>query len=130
MWVVQRRLVFPSPLFVFSAGLRPVAFCAIARPEGFQAMLREAGCGVVETIAFADHHAYEMQDMERILEVGRQLTATGFVTTEKDRVKLTTMMRERLETLGPLMVVELEAEFADANAVVSVLETRLGAQTA
>jgi tetraacyldisaccharide 4'-kinase len=130
MWVVQRRLVFPAPLFVFSAGLRPVAFCAIARPEGFQTMLREAGCGVVETIAFADHHAYEMRDMERILQVGRQLNATGWVTTEKDRVKLSAIMCERLETLGPLMVVELEAEFADANAVVSVLETRLGAQTA
>jgi tetraacyldisaccharide 4'-kinase len=130
MWVVQRRLVFPAPLFVFSAGLRPVAFCAIARPEGFQTMLREAGCGVVETIAFADHHAYEMLDLERILQVGRRLNATGWVTTEKDRVKLSAIMCERLETLGPLMVVELEAEFADANAVVSVLETRLGAQTA
>ena len=61
MWVVRRRLVFPAPLFVFSAGLRPVAFCAIARPEGFQAMLREAGCGVVDTIAFPDHHAYGMR---------------------------------------------------------------------
>lgn len=130
MWVVRRRLVFPAPLFVFSAGLRPVAFCAIARPEGFQAMLREAGCGVVDTIIFPDHHAYGMRDMDRILEMGRQLNATGFVTTEKDNVKLTATMRERLETLGPLMVVELEAEFADANAVMSVLESRLGAQTA
>jgi tetraacyldisaccharide 4'-kinase len=91
-------------------------------------MLREAGCGVVETIAYPDHHAFEMQDMERILEVGRQLNATGFVTTEKDNVKLTAAMRERLETLGLLMVVGLEAEFADANAVVSALEMRLGAQ--
>jgi tetraacyldisaccharide 4'-kinase len=130
MWVVRRRLVFPAPLLVFSAGLRPVAFCAIARPEGFQAMLRESGCGVVETIAFPDHHAYGMRDMERILEVGRRLNATGFVTTEKDNVKLTKAMCDRLETLGPLMVVGLEAEFADANAVVTALETRLRAQTA
>ena len=130
MWVVRRRLVFPAPLFVFSAGLRPVAFCAIARPEGFQAMLRESGCGVVDTIAFPDHHAYGMRDIERILEMGRQLNATGFVTTEKDNVKLTRAMCERLETLGPLMVVGLEAEFADATAVVSALETRLGVQTA
>jgi tetraacyldisaccharide 4'-kinase len=129
MWVVRRRLVFPAPLFVFGAGLRPVAFCAIARPEGFQTMLREAGCGVVETIAYPDHHAYDVRDVERILEVGRQLNATGLVTTEKDSVKLSATMRERLETLGPLMVVGLEAEFADANAVVSALETRLGAQT-
>jgi tetraacyldisaccharide 4'-kinase len=130
MWVVRRKLVFPAPLFVFGAGLRPVAFCAIARPEGFQAMLAEEGCGVVETIAFADHHAYGMRDIERILEVGRRLNATGFVTTEKDDVKLTARMRERLETLGPLMVVRLEAEFADADAVVNALETRLGAQPA
>ena len=130
MWVVRRRVEFPAPLFVFGAGLRPVAFCAIARPEGFQTMLRDAGCGVVETIVFADHHSYGMRDMERILEVGRQLNATGFVTTEKDNVKLTASMRERLETLGPLMVVGLKAEFADVDAVVSVLETRLGAQSA
>jgi tetraacyldisaccharide 4'-kinase len=130
MWVVRRRLVFPAPLFVFGAGLRPVAFCAIARPEGFQAMLTEAGCGVVETIAFHDHHAYGMRDMEHILEVGRRLNATGFVTTEKDNVKLTAFMCQRLETLGPVMVVGIEAEFADANAVIGVLETRLGAETA
>jgi len=130
MWVVRRKLVFPAPLFVFGAGLRPVAFCAIARPEGFQAMLTEAGCGVVETIAFDDHHAYAMRDMERILEVGQRLNATGFVTTEKDNVKLTKAMCDRLETLGPLMVVGLDAEFADAAAVVNALETRIGAPTA
>jgi tetraacyldisaccharide 4'-kinase len=130
MWVVRRKLVFPAPLLVFTAGLRPVAFCAIARPEGFQAMLTEAGCGVVDTIVFPDHHAYGMRDMERILELGRQLNATGFVTTEKDNVKLTKAMCERLETLGPLMIVGLEAEFADANAVVSALEARLGEQRA
>jgi tetraacyldisaccharide 4'-kinase len=128
MWVVRRKLVFPAPLLVFTAGLRPVAFCAIARPEGFQAMLTEAGCGVVETIAFPDHHAYAMGDIERILEVGRRLNATGFVTTEKDNVKLTKAMCDRLETLGPMMVVGLEAEFADADAVVNALETRLGVQ--
>lgn len=130
MWVVLRRLVFPAPMRVFTAGLRPVAFCAIARPEGFQAMLRESGCGVVETIAFPDHHAYAMSDMERILEVGRRLNATGFVTTEKDNVKLTKAMCERLETLGPVMVVGLEAEFADADAVMRTLEARLGVHTA
>jgi tetraacyldisaccharide 4'-kinase len=129
MWVVRRKLDFPAPLFVFGAGLRPVAFCAIARPEGFQAMLLAAGCGVVETIAFDDHHAYCLRDMERILEVAHRLNATGFVTTEKDQVKLTKTMCERLETLGPVMVVGLQAEFADPDAVVDVLETRVGVQT-
>jgi tetraacyldisaccharide 4'-kinase len=122
MWTVRRKLHFPAPMFVFGAGLKPVAFCAIARPEGFAAMLMEAGCGIVETVAFADHHKYAMADVERVIEVAKGLNATGFVTTEKDAVKLSAAMRERLEAVGPLMVVALEAEFADAEKVVATVE--------
>jgi len=125
MWVVRRRLRFPAPLFVFGAGLRPIAFCGLARPEGFASMLAEAGCGIVETVAFQDHHRYNMADVERVVEVAKGLNATGFVTTEKDAVKLSVAMRERLEQLGPLMVVALEAEFDDPAAVVRALELRL-----
>lgn len=130
MWLVRRRLRFPAPLFVFGAGLRPVAFCAVARPEGFQAMLAEAGCGVVETVAFADHHAYSMRDMEKIVAIAKSLNATGFVTTEKDAVKLTVSMREWLEMVGPVIVVALEAEFADSEAVMQAIEAKLEARTA
>lgn len=125
MWMVRRKLHFPAPLRVFGAGLRPVAFCAIARPEGFAAMLQEAGCGVVETVAFADHHRYGMADVERVVEVAKGLGGSGFVTTEKDAVKLTEAMRRRLEEHGPLMVVGLEAEFADPEAVLRALEAKL-----
>jgi tetraacyldisaccharide 4'-kinase len=125
MWTVRRKLQFPAPLFVFGAGLKPVAFCAIARPEGFAAMLVEAGCGIAETVAFPDHHRYTMADIERLLEVGRGLKATGFLTTEKDSVKLTPAMRERLEAVGPLMVVALEAEFGDAEAVMTAMEKQI-----
>ena len=125
MWTVRRTLRFPAPLFVFGAGLRPVAFCAIARPEGFASMLQDAGCGVVETVAFSDHHRYAMADMERVIAVAKNLNGSGFVTTEKDAVKLTVAMRGRLEEVGPLMVVALEAEFADAQAVVRSLEAKL-----
>ena len=125
MWIVQRKLVFPAPLKVFGAGLRPVAFCAIARPESFAAMLQTAGCGVVETVAFADHHRYTAGDMDRVVEVAKGLNGSGFVTTEKDAVKLTEAMRRRLEKHGPLMVVALEAEFADPAAVLRSLEAML-----
>jgi tetraacyldisaccharide 4'-kinase len=122
MWAVRRRLRFASPLFVFGAGLKPVAFCAIARPEGFAAMLLEAGCGIVETVAFGDHHRYTEADIARVIEVAKGLSATGFVTTEKDAVKLSVALRERLEVVGPVMVVALVAEFADADAVVRAIE--------
>jgi tetraacyldisaccharide 4'-kinase len=125
MWTVRRRLHFPAPLRVFGAGLRPVAFCAIARPVGFAAMLQEAGCGVVETVAFPDHHRYSKADMERVIEVAKSLNGSGFVTTEKDAVKLSEAMREQLEQAGPLMVVALEAEFADPPAVLRALEAKL-----
>jgi tetraacyldisaccharide 4'-kinase len=126
IWTVRRKLRFPQPLFVFSAGLKPVAFCAIARPEGFAAMLKEAGCGIVDAIFLRDHHAYLMSDIERIVELGKQLNATGFVTTEKDAVKLTAAMRARLESLGPVMVVALDAEFVFPERVARELEARLG----
>jgi tetraacyldisaccharide 4'-kinase len=125
MWTVRRKLHFPAPLRVFGAGLRPVAFCAIARPEGFATMLQDAGCGVVETVAFPDHHRYTNADMDRVIEVAKSLNGSGFVTTEKDAAKLTKAMRERLERQGPLMVVGLEAEFADPAAVLRALEAKL-----
>jgi tetraacyldisaccharide 4'-kinase len=124
-WTVRRTLRFPAPLRVFGAGLRPVAFCAIARPENFAAMLQEAGCGVVETVAFPDHHRYAKADIERVIEVAKNVNGSGFVTTEKDAVKLTAAMRELMEQHGPLMVVALEAEFADPSAVLRALEAKL-----
>jgi len=128
IWTVRRKLRFPEPLFVFSAGLRPVAFCAIARPEGFARMLKEAGCGIVDTIFFSDHHAYDMVDVERIVELAKELKATGFVTTEKDAVKLTAAMREELETLGPVMVAALDVEFVFPERVARELEERVSSK--
>jgi tetraacyldisaccharide 4'-kinase len=130
MWTVRRMLRFPAPLFVFGGGLRPVAFCAIARPVGFAEMLQNAGCGVIETVAFGDHHRYSMADMERVIAVAKGLNGSGFVTTEKDAVKLTSAMRERLEQVGPLMIVALEAEFADEQAVMRAIQGKLLAAVA
>jgi tetraacyldisaccharide 4'-kinase len=125
MWQIRRRLRFPAPLGVLSAGLRPVAFCAIARPEGFAEMLLDAGCGIVDTVAFPDHHALTAADVEQLLDVAKKRKASGFVTTEKDAVKLTDVLRKWLETVGPVVVVELDVEFVDAEAVMKDLGERL-----
>ena len=85
IWSIRRTLRFPQPLGVFSAGLRPLAFCAIARPEGFAALLQASGCGIIDTVIFDDHHRYDANDIEQILKAARELKATGFVTTEKRR---------------------------------------------
>lgn len=125
VWTLRRSLSFPAPLFVFGAGLRPVAFCAIARPESFATMLTQAGCGIADTIFFPDHHSYAMADIDSIVQLAKQLNATGLVTTEKDAVKLTAAMRERLESVGALMVAELDVEFVYPERLMRELEARL-----
>jgi tetraacyldisaccharide 4'-kinase len=125
IWTVRRKLVFPAPLKVLGAGLRPVAFCAIARPEGFTKMLSDAGCGVVETVVFEDHHRYTLSDIDDIVKAAQTVNATGFVTTDKDKVKLSKAMCERLEAIGPLMTVALEVEFVNTYEVMRAIESRI-----
>ena len=129
LWTVRRTLRFPPPLGIFGAGLRPLGFCALARPEGFAAMLSRAGCGVVDTVIFNDHHRYDDRDISEVIAIGKKVRATGFLTTEKDAVKLTPGMRARLEAeVGPLMVVALDAAFVFESPVMRLLTARLRAE--
>lgn len=128
LWTVRRALRFPAPLGVFGAGLRPLAFCALARPDNFAAMLGKAGCGVVDTVIFNDHHRYTERDINDIIGLANAMEATGLVTTEKDAVKLNTATVARLEAaVGPLMVVALDAAFVYDAPVVRLLGMRLRA---
>jgi tetraacyldisaccharide 4'-kinase len=121
VWSVRRELRFVEGY----AGARPLAFCAIARPDGFWAMLKDAGCQLAEIVAFGDHHAYAMVDMVRMVAMAKECGATGFITTEKDAVKLTDAMMERLRPVGPVCVAGLTARFVDEANVVRELEARL-----
>ena len=121
VWSVRRELRFVEGC----AGGRPLAFCAIARPEGFWAMLKDAGCRLAEIVAFGDHHAYAMVDIVRMVAMAKECGATGFITTEKDAVKLTDAMMERLRDVGPVCVAGLTARFVDEADVVRELEERL-----
>jgi tetraacyldisaccharide 4'-kinase len=125
LWSVHRRLHFPAPLGVLSAGLRPLAFCAIARPEGFSLALQAAGCGIVDTVAFRDHQPYTSSEVSQLLTIAKHLNASGFVTTEKDAVKLSPELRAELEAIGPLVVVPLVAEFVYPERTARELEARL-----
>jgi tetraacyldisaccharide 4'-kinase len=121
LWSVRRELRFAEG----GAGASPLAFCAIARAEGFFVMLQEAGCKLAERVAFGDHHAYAMADMERMVVMTKECGATGFLTTEKDAVKLTDAMLQQLRSVGPVCVVGLEARFVDEADVVRELEERV-----
>ncbi len=124
VWSVRRDLRFADCEGGGSAGARPLAFCAIARPDGFWAMLAESGCQLAEIVAFGDHHAYAMVDMVRMVAMAKKCGATGFITTEKDAVKLSGAMMERLREVGPVCVAGLTARFEDEADVLRELEAR------
>lgn len=117
IWVIRRRLS------VTDAGKavppkRPLAFCGIARPKDFTRMLVASQCNPVKTVAFPDHHGYTDADITQLLEQARQHGAGGFVTTEKDAVKLTPAMRARLGVYGPLAVAQLSVSLVDEHTAV------------
>jgi tetraacyldisaccharide 4'-kinase len=125
LWSIHRRLHFPQPLGVLSAGLRPLAFCAIARPADFAAALQQAGCGIIDTVTFRDHHAYTGSEISQLLTIAKHLEASGFVTTEKDAVKLSPELRAQLEAIGPIVIVPLVAELVYPERSARELEARL-----
>ena len=94
-------------------------------------MLAKAGCGVVDTVIFPDHHRFDGNDVAELIGHARRLQATGLVTTEKDAVKLSPAMRARLEAeIGPVMVVALDTNFVYESPVVRLLEQRLRSSAA
>jgi tetraacyldisaccharide 4'-kinase len=120
IWVIRRTLSLGEGGEV-ALPTRPFAFCGIARPEGFTTMLAANGYQPMDTIAFPDHHAYEEADIQRLQERARLVEANGFVTTEKDAVKLTPVMREHLQTIGPIVVARLSVELIDEQESVAQL---------
>jgi tetraacyldisaccharide 4'-kinase len=124
VWRLRRELRLADSAVELGARPRPLAFCGIARPEGFWGMLAQAGYMLAAKVAYSDHHRYGSDDVERLAKVAGQRGATGFLTTEKDAVKLSAGMMERLRSVGPVCVVALDAGFVDEAEVVRELEAR------
>jgi tetraacyldisaccharide 4'-kinase len=117
---------FPQPLGPKTAGARPLAFCGIARPNGFTELLANSGICLAHTVNFRDHHLYTPEDVERLVTAAQAHNATGFATTAKDWVKFKEPMRARLAEAGPVMIVGLTAELTDPERLLRELEARLG----
>ena len=76
-------------------------------------------------MAFPDHHAYTAEDMNKLVDLSDLWVGNGFVTTEKDAVKLSPAMRAQLEAVGPLVVARLDSLFVDEAEVMRALEARI-----
>jgi tetraacyldisaccharide 4'-kinase len=125
IWVIRRSLSLGEGGDV-ALPTKPLAFCGIARPESFPTMLAAQGYEPMDTMIFPDHHAYGDGDIRRLIERARQVEANGFVTTEKDAVKLTPILRDHLETIGPVVVARLGVELLDEQESLSQLIAMVG----
>lgn len=117
--VLTARLV-PDEAARALAGKRVLAFAGIGRPEKFFASLRELGCTLVSTMDFADHHAYEPEEITRLVEKAKAEGAVP-VTTEKDFVRLP------VETRGMVSVLRVSLAWRDEDALERLLRPVLDA---
>ena len=112
--------------------------------RAFQSALARHGGGdviAVDTSPFspalyvADRHflvapSAKPDFLEEFLQLCRRESVGLVVPTRDEELPLFAAMRDRLEIVGPLMVVALEAEFDDPAAVLRALEGRLMAGAA
>ncbi len=101
IWHIRRRLVLHEP-----APTRPLAFCGLAQPGQFWQALNDIGIYPVGTYAFGDHNLYNAKDIALLQRLARQHEANGFLTTEKDLVKLDGVGLKPIT--APALVIEVE----------------------
>ena len=119
IYFIRRTLRLPD-----LSGTPSLAFSAIARPQGFVAMVQACGLRVIDSVAFPDHHRYTAADLRRLAHRLQSRGAQAFITTEKDAVKITPELRTILEAAAPLHVAQLCVEFTDPDLILADLEAR------
>lgn len=97
-----------------------VAFCGIGRPEKFFHSLLEAGGDIAARVAFPDHHAYTVRELEDLHALAIRHNAQ-LITTEKDFVRLPIEFRANVKTL-PIRIT-----FNESDKVRDIITARLDA---
>jgi len=115
IWRIERQLLLQN------VAPTPIAFCGIARPEQFFAQLRAAGVSPAAQLSFGDHHAYDQNDIQRLLAARARLQAGGFLTTEKDAVNLGALQHD----LQPLTIAVLKVTLDHPADVVDTILARI-----
>ena len=70
------------------------AISAIAKPESFEAFLKDYGAEIVCSAQYADHHRYTEQQILDFVKEAKKNGAEMIVTTEKDAVRIPRLLRE------------------------------------
>ncbi|MEZ6091366.1 MAG: tetraacyldisaccharide 4'-kinase [Pirellulaceae bacterium] len=89
-----------------------LVFSAIGNPSAFSQTVRQCGAKIVAEKQFPDHHRYNRNDIETLIAwAGRYPTATSFVCTHKDLVKL---KADRLGRL-PLFAICIDMQITEGE---------------
>jgi 3-deoxy-D-manno-octulosonic-acid transferase len=100
------------------------AFCGLGNPENFWQTLESLGLEVVFRWCFADHHAYNPTELQRVAHQARMRGAEMLVTTEKDRINCPAQLECAIAPLG-LAWLEIELELENELEFFAVLEKSL-----
>jgi len=91
---------------------RPLAICAIGRPQSFIDTLSKSGVIPAGTLFLPDHHRYRSADVALIVGKMKEFGANSVITTEKDNVKLGKLMKSIPLFVQPVLLqVEREDDF-------------------
>jgi tetraacyldisaccharide 4'-kinase len=90
-------------------GMKVIGFCGLGYPSKFRATLEQAGYDVTDFIAFRDHHAYTITEIQKLITISKKVGAR-LITTWKDYVKIPSVFKGDIETMGIRLKIE-EDEF-------------------
>jgi tetraacyldisaccharide 4'-kinase len=100
---------------------RRFAFCGIADPESFRRTVAATNVELCGWRTFRDHHWYKERDLENLREAARRAGAEGFVTTEKDAIRLGPN-----PGLEPLAALAIDLKITGLDQLMDLLLARCG----
>jgi tetraacyldisaccharide 4'-kinase len=119
VWLARRQIEI-------AADGRVIAFCGIARPQQFFDSLKAARQEIASTLTFRDHHRYAQHDIDRLLDLKKQTSASGFATTEKDAMNLGPLSAQLQPLRTATLRIDLEAPEQIMAELLKALEQRSG----
>jgi tetraacyldisaccharide 4'-kinase len=112
---VLRARAVAGPEAMVLAGEPMVAFAGIGRPEKFFDTLRNLGCPLKGSKAFADHHPYTLAELDELRAQAKALDAQ-LLTTTKDWIRIPPAWRSGIVALTIVI------EWQDESALYDLLE--------
>jgi len=90
------------------------AFCGLGNPDGFLETLKKVGTDVLLFSFFPDHHRYRAQELKGIFQQAAAAGCEGVITTQKDAVRVATLVEREPATL-PLLVLKVEIDVSEGR---------------